>query len=193
MKVKIKSYAKINLALNVIGKTSLLHKIESIVAFVSLYDEISIKSVESNNHKISFFGDFSNGITKNNTLSKLIKVLEKKKLLKILKFQIKVKKNIPSKAGLGGGSMNAASVLNYFVNKKIIKVNKKELIKICKLIGSDVILGLYSTNTILYSNNQIKRFKNSKKIYALIVKPNFGCSTSQIYSKIRNYNNICTN
>lgn len=41
----LKSYAKINLALNIVGKTSSLHKIESIVAFVSLYDQIFIKRI----------------------------------------------------------------------------------------------------------------------------------------------------
>ena len=40
---KIKSYAKINLALNIVGKKFSLHKIESIVAFISLYDEILLK------------------------------------------------------------------------------------------------------------------------------------------------------
>ena len=35
---KIKSYAKINLALNVLGKSSKLHKIESLVAFINVYD-----------------------------------------------------------------------------------------------------------------------------------------------------------
>ena len=35
---KIKSYAKINLALNVIGKNTKLHKIESIIAFINLHD-----------------------------------------------------------------------------------------------------------------------------------------------------------
>ena len=34
---KIKSYAKINLVLNIIGKTSSLHKIESIIAFVGFF------------------------------------------------------------------------------------------------------------------------------------------------------------
>ena len=45
--IKIKSYAKLNLALNIVGKTSSLHKIESIVAFVSLHDEIFIKKIKS--------------------------------------------------------------------------------------------------------------------------------------------------
>ena len=44
---KIKSYAKINLSLNVTGKISSLHKIESIIAFVNLYDDILVKRTKS--------------------------------------------------------------------------------------------------------------------------------------------------
>ena len=44
---RIKSFAKINLALNVIGKNLRLHKIESIVGFVSLHDVILIKEIKS--------------------------------------------------------------------------------------------------------------------------------------------------
>ena len=46
---KIKSYAKINLALNIIGKNSYLHKIESIVAFSNLHDIIYIRKIKSSN------------------------------------------------------------------------------------------------------------------------------------------------
>lgn len=186
--VKIKSYAKLNLALNIIGKTSFLHKIESIATFSSLHDEIFIKKIKSNFHKILFVGRFSRNINRQNTVSKLLEVLEEKNYLKNKKFKIKINKKIPIKAGLGGGSMNAASILSYFVKKKIIKINKKEIILISKLIGSDVILGLNPTNSILNSNNKIKYYKNCKKFYTLIVKPNFGCSTKEIYSKVRKFN-----
>ena len=183
----IKSYAKINLALNVTGKNSSLHRIETLVSFVSLHDEIFVKKIKSNDHKISFEGKFSKNINKNNSISKLLNVLEKKKILKSKKFKIKINKKIPNKAGLGGGSMNAASLLKYFLKKKLIKISKKEIISISKFIGSDVILGLDSTHSILNSKNQIKRFKNYKKFYTLIVKPNFGCSTKKIYSKVRKF------
>ena len=63
---KIKSYAKINLILNITGKDSLLHKIESIIMFTALHDEIFIKAIKSDNHNISFFGKFSSGINMNN-------------------------------------------------------------------------------------------------------------------------------
>ena len=52
--LKIKSYAKINSALNVVGKKKSMHKVESIVSFINLYDEIFIKKIENNNHKIKF-------------------------------------------------------------------------------------------------------------------------------------------
>ena len=45
---KIKSHAKINLALNITGKSKSLHKVESIIAFVTLHDEIYIKHTAHN-------------------------------------------------------------------------------------------------------------------------------------------------
>ena len=114
---KIKSYAKINLALNVLGKSKSLHKIESIVSFLDLHDEILIRKINSTNHKIRFVGKFSTGIKSKNTISQLLENIDKKKILKH-RYQVVVKKNIPSSAGLGGGSMNAASIINFFKKKK---------------------------------------------------------------------------
>ena len=54
----LKSYAKINLALNVTGKKNSMHKIERIVSFIDLNDLIFIKNIKSNNKKISFYGKF---------------------------------------------------------------------------------------------------------------------------------------
>tara|TARA_B100000900_G_scaffold330959_1_gene291561 strand:+ start:681 stop:1526 length:846 start_codon:yes stop_codon:yes gene_type:complete len=185
---RINSYAKINLALNVIGKRSKLHIIETLVAFLDLFDEILIKKIVSKKNDISFSGKFSKNINRNNTVSKLFHFLEKRKILRNQKFQIKIKKLIPTKSGLGGGSMNAASILGYLIKKKVIKPKKNEITKLCNLVGSDVILGLDPRFTILYSKKKIKRFSSRKKIYVMIAKPNFGCSTKIIYSKVKNFN-----
>ena len=184
---KIKSHAKINLVLNIVGKTSSLHKVESIIAFVDLHDVILIKSIKSKKHDISFNGKFSKNISKKNTVSNLLEILEQKKLLINKKFKIKTNKRIPIRAGLGGGSMNAATILKYFIKKKIIKINKKKIIEICRLVGSDVILGLNSKNSILSSSNKISYFKKYNKFHTLIVKPNFGCSTKEMFSKVRRF------
>jgi len=184
---KLKSYAKINLALNVIGKTLSLHKIESIITFIDLHDEILIKSIKNKNHKIKFIGKFSNNINSNNTISKLLKIIDKEKLLKSTKLEIIIKKNIPIHAGLGGGSMNAATILKFLIKKKLINVSKKKLYKICSSVGSDVILGMYSNNLILKSNNKIKSFFVKNIFFTLVVKPNFGCSTKKIYSEVKKF------
>ena len=183
---KIKSNAKINLALNIIGKSKNLHKIESLIAFIELHDLILIKKIRSRNHRIIFNGKFSKNINSTNTVSKLLNILEKKKLIE-QKYFIKITKNIPQKAGLGGGSMNAANILKYFINRKIIKLNTKQILEITDYVGSDVILGLDSTNSVLTSKKKIKRFRKCKKLFTLVVKPNFGCSTKEIYSKVRKF------
>ena len=184
---KVKSFGKINLALNVTGKLTKLHKIESIVKFIKLHDIITIKKTNSKKHKVSFNGIFSKNINKNNTVNKLFTILDEQKLLNNKKFQIKIKKNIPQEAGLGGGSMNAANILSFLIKKKFIKLNQKKILEITNSIGSDVILGINPISTVLSSKNIIKKFSKSSKFHTLLVRPNFGCSTKKIYSEIKKY------
>ena len=170
---KIKSHAKVNLSLNVIGKQkSKLHNLETLVAFVDLHDQILIKRINDKNHEVKFSGHFSNKVPKENTISNLLKILDKKKRIKNHKYSILIKKNIPQKAGLGGGSMNAASLINYFVKKYKINLSSKERYNLCSKIGSDVILGIDQKNL---------------KMFTLMVKPNFGCSTKSIFKRVRRY------
>ena len=184
---KIKSYAKINLALNVTGKKNKLHKIESIISFIDLHDLIYLKQINQKNHKVCFKGRYSKNIDKINTVTSLLGLLDKKKFLNNKKFEIKIIKNIPQEAGMGGGSMNAASLINFFIEKKIIRLKKKELVKLTSQIGSDVILGIKPNNTILSSSGRIKRYEKNINLHILIVKPTFGCSTKYIYSKIKSF------
>ena len=184
---KIKSYAKINLALNVIKKKTKLHKIESLISFIDFHDLIYLKQITKKNHKISFKGKFSKNIDKINTVTNLLKLLDKKNFLNNKKFDIKIIKKIPQEAGMGGGSMNAASLINFFINQKILKIKKNELIKLTSQIGSDVILGIKPINTILLPNGDIKKYSKNIKLYTLVVKPDFGCSTKYIYSQVKSF------
>ena len=81
--------------------------------------------------------------------------------------------------------MNAASLIDFFINKKMLKIKKDELKDLLSQIGSDVILGVKPSNTILSQNGGIKKYKKDLKFHTLIVKPNFGCSTKLIYSKVK--------
>ena len=182
----IKSHAKINLSLNVLGKiNSNFHRIETIVSFISLYDEIYIKNINKKKHKILFYGKFSKGIPSSNTVSKIMKFMDKQNLLNGKKYSIKIKKNIPQKAGLGGGSMNAASIIRFFLLKRDKIISKNKIFELSEKVGSDVKFGLKLNNTIQLGNQSILRFKKKIGLYVVIVKPNFGCSTKSIYKKVR--------
>ena len=185
--IKLKSWAKINLSLNLIKRLSNnYHSIESLITFVQIFDEIKIKTLNKKEHKISFSGKFSKGIGKRNTVYKLLKLLEKKKIIN-KKFEINIKKNIPQKSGMGGGSMNAASILSYFMKKRILNISNKKAKDLAYKVGSDVVLGLEKKNSILFKNKKIGRLNKKMDFHVLIVMANEGCSTKYIFSKVKKY------
>ena len=117
----------------------------------------------------------------------MLNILDKKKKLKNYKYSILIKKNIPQEAGLGGGSMNAASLINYFEKKNKINLTLKERYDLCSKIGSDVILGIDQKNLIISYKKKTTKIKKNLKIFTLMVKPNFGCSTKSIFNRVRHY------
>ena len=181
----IKAHAKINLSLSIFGKNkNNFHKIQSVISFLDLHDIIRINHTNKKNHTVKFFGPFSNNLNKNSIL-RLLNILDKKKLLK-KKYNIQITKNIPQRSGLGGGSMDAASLLSYFFKKKLL-ITKKEVLNISNQIGSDVFIGLDRKNSILVNNKTIKRYKAKMRLFTVLIKPNIGCSTKEIYRKVRSY------
>ena len=183
---KIKSYAKINISLGVLDKLKFKsHKIESLFSFIYLHDEIFIKKINNKNHKIIFYGKFSKGISKNNTILNLLKLLEKK--LCGQKYLIKVNKKIPQKSGMGGGSMNASSLLKFLILNQRLNLSSKEIIKISSKIGSDVVIGMQKKTSILYGNGKLKNLNNKINLYTLLVRPNFGCLTKAIYNNVKSF------
>ena len=185
---KLKSWAKINLSINVIKcLPNNFHSIESLITFIQIFDEIKIRSINQKEHRISFSGKFSKGIGKNNTVYKLLNLLEKKNIIKGKKFEINIKKNIPQKSGMGGGSMNAASILRYLIKKKILNLSNNKVEKLSYKVGFDVALGLVKKNSILFKNRKIGRLNNKINFHVLIVMPNVSCSTKYIYSRVRKY------
>ena len=186
----INSYCKINISLRVIKKLKNgLHKINTFITFARIFDQIYLKEIKNTKDKISFYGKFKNKISKsNNTISRILDLLRKNNFIKKIYFEIKVKKNIPTKSGLGGGSMNAASLLTFLVKKYNLRIKQKDLFKLAAKVGSDVIVGLKFQNVFFNSgNNTIKRYKNKLNLFVLLVKPDVNCSTKLIYSKNRKF------
>ena len=115
--------------------------------------------------------------------------MDKKKKLNNKKYFIKVKKNIPQKSGMGGGSMNASSILRYFLANKKIALTSKEIIKITSKIGSDVIIGMQKGPSIIFGNDfsfiGFDVVKNLEQVLKIIGKNNLvGLFTLAILSWI---------
>jgi len=183
---KIKSYCKINLSLRVIKKlNNNYHNIISLITFCDLHDVISISKTRSSGDKISFSGKFKKGINKkSNTVTKILNLLRRAKLLENQTFKINIRKNIPHGSGLGGGSSNAADLLNYFNSKMKLKLSKKKIKQLANQIGFDVPVNLERQNTLLTGKrDEILRLNQKFKLNLLIVYPNLICSTKRIYEK----------
>ena len=185
---KIKSYCKINLSLRVINKLNNgYHNIVSLITFCDLHDVISISKITNTKDKITFSGKFKKGINKrSNIIIKVLNLLRRAKLLKTQSFKINIRKNIPHGSGLGGGSSNAADLLNYFNLKMRLKLSKNKIKKLANQVGFDVPVNLEKRNTFLTGKrDEMLRFNRKFRLNLLIVYPNLICSTKQIYDKNR--------
>ena len=190
---KIKSYCKINLTLKVISKlNSGYHNIASLITFSYLHDDIFISKINKLKDEIIFSGKFKKGINKkSNTITKVLKLLRNKNFLKDQFFRINVKKNIPHGSGLGGGSSNAAYLLNYLDDKMKLKLNTKYMNLIANKIGNDVPIILKKKNSFLNGKRgKIVRSNKKFNLNLLVVYPNIICSTKKVFQNNKKMSSI---
>ena len=178
------AFAKVNLTLRILSKLKYgYHRIQSFIIFLNLKDEIQLTESDLKYDKIIFKGKFSRGINKkNNTISKLLKILRAKGFLKNVFFKVIIEKNIPQGSGLGGGSSDAASVLNILKKKYYLKISKEKMIDVASQVGSDVPFCIdYFKKIINSSNKKFVRPRINLRFFLLLVYPNFKNSTRKIY------------
>ena len=183
---KIKSYCKINLFLKVIKKLNNgYHNIASLITFCDLHDVISISKIRDSKDKISFSGKFKEGINKKfNTATQILNLLRRNKFIRNQAFKVSIRKNIPHGSGLGGGSSNAADLLNCFNLIMKLRLSKNKKKKLASQIGFDVPINLEKRNTFLTGKkDEILRLNQKFKLNLLIVYPNLICSTKRIYGE----------
>ncbi len=178
----LKSYAKINVFLRVLGKRiDGFHEIFSYIHPINLYDEVYFEERK----------DFKIIVETFNAKIKMEENLAYKAALKMLEFakvkkgiNIKIYKNIPLGSGLGGGSSNCAVVLKFLNKYWRCNLRNKELLKISSLLGSDVPFFINSKPAIVSGRGEkiLKRkipIKLPKKIFLFI--PNFSIPTKEVY------------
>lgn len=179
----IKSYAKINICLNITGKRDgEYHNLDMVMLPIELHDSILI-SKEKRNAKDHFItiDDFSISADKYNTVALAIDKLQKKYKFNDL-FTIFVHKNIPIQAGLGGGSSNAAFTVKGINQILKLGASNDELRKICEKLGGDVPFFVdCKPSRCKGIGEQCSPIEVKNDYYVLIVKPKAGCSTKDVY------------
>lgn len=181
----IKSYAKVNLGLEIIKKRDDgFHELNSLFIPISLSDEITFQL--SSKFEIIISPSTIQIPLQENLIYKTIKLIQNQYKISIPNFKITLRKEIPIGAGLGGGSSNAAATLlalNHFLN---FNLSKKELFRLAKEIGSDVPFFLNPKPALIKGKGDIIRNFNIKLPFKiLIVYPNFPISTKFAYSLIK--------
>jgi 4-diphosphocytidyl-2-C-methyl-D-erythritol kinase len=110
----------------------------------------------------------------------VVKELEKA-TSQMLKLSISLEKNIPSKAGLGGGSSNAATLLKHLGRN--INIPNKEINRIAARLGSDVPFFLKGGTAIGRGKGELLEFPgNLSGYYVKLHFPDSTVSTSEAYS-----------
>ncbi|MBR4632576.1 MAG: 4-(cytidine 5'-diphospho)-2-C-methyl-D-erythritol kinase [Elusimicrobia bacterium] len=181
----VKAPAKINLYLEIINKRQDgYHNIESVMHTVSLFDILEFSETELNRIElVCENSELSN--PEKNIVYKATKVFkEKYNINKGIK--IKLTKNIPMGAGLGGGSSDAAATI--LALNKIWQVNDdiKNLEALGAALGADVPFFMTGGVAKISGIGDIVEKINTKlNLDFVLVKPNFGVSTPYAYSKVK--------
>ena len=177
----LKVPAKINLFLKILNKRKDgFHNIRSGVTFINLYDKINISKKENMN--IVYYGKFkpNKNFYTDCIIQKTLKYLE---LNSDVNFEINIEKNIPTQAGLGSASTNAAGLIKCLIKMNLIEMKNN---KFYSQIGSDIPVCLFGKNSIITGIGEQVKQTTFPKYYILLVKPNINLSTKNMYNKITN-------
>ena len=175
--MKIKAYAKINLSLNVLGVKDGFHDLESVVAQISLCDKITMK--KSRKITVDYGSSFTISPEHDNAYKACKLFME---TFNTQGAQIKIKKKIPPKAGVGGSSADAVGVICGM--QALYKINDQEKIaEILAKSGSDCTVQYVGGYSLMKGRGEIvEKIDSSKKLYAvLLVEPN-GVNTAECFA-----------
>ncbi len=179
-KVKIKSYAKINLTLEITGIENGYHLLDSLVANIDLYDLLVLTKRQGALSRIVMKGMGSESIPpeKNNAL-KAAEAFSKE-------FQtdgadITVYKNIPIGGGLGGSSADVVGVLNGMARLYGV-TDRKRLKALADTLGSDTGYMLDGGFARMRGRGeQVERLSLNNKLYMLLICPQSSVSAGACY------------
>ena len=185
------AFAKVNIFLKITGKRGNYHTISSrFVRVNNLYDTLWFEDKEQSAFEIK--GNFNCSL-KDNTIYKaytaLAEATKSDKLIAWMQTRsVCVEKRIPSFAGLGGGSSDAATFLHMCNDALELGLTNEELVKIGSKVGADVPFFVYGYESANVSGiGEVVEPFTEPSLEFEITTPNIEISTPAVYQYYRQY------
>ncbi|MDP8234222.1 MAG: 4-(cytidine 5'-diphospho)-2-C-methyl-D-erythritol kinase [Candidatus Saelkia tenebricola] len=181
--ITYKTPAKINLFLDIISKREdQYHDILSLMVKITLFDDLIVDIAENDKIVLEVNGNAPLG--EENICFKAAEVMRKKYNISS-GISIKLNKFIPTEAGLGGGSSNAAYVIKGIDKIFDLGLSDEELIETGASLGSDVPVFITDAPWIIAQGRgeKVRGVYPDFKFSAIVIFPGFGIKTASIYQK----------
>jgi 4-diphosphocytidyl-2-C-methyl-D-erythritol kinase len=175
--------AKINPSLKILNRRNDgFHEIETLIAPISLHDEINIEKKKSGQGIDFHCDDPSVPRGEDNLVVRAAKsFFAAMKMTPVV--SIDLKKKIPHGAGLGGGSSDAATTLLALNRLFETNLTREELAKLGSEIGSDIAFFIFESAAICRGRGElVAPMKLAQPLSILLLKPDFAVPTEWAYS-----------
>lgn len=187
----IKAHAKVNIFLKITGHNDGYHTLISRFMRVDdLYDTIAVEPCQCDMFTI----EGCDGVpTESNTIYKAYQALTKHTNSKSLEnffanHRVIVDKNIPSQAGLGGGSSDAAAFMRLVNGICNLNIDTDELGRIGSTIGADLPFFIYDYPSANVSGfGEVVESFEETPLKLELHTPDIGCDTTAVYKTFKKY------
>lgn len=183
--ITLKARAKINLTLDVIGKRDNgYHDVEMIMQQIDLYDLVSVECIEASEGIVLTCSDSFLPVDSTNIAYRAAALMKERHQLKC-GFRIHIDKNIPVAAGLAGGSTNAAAVIRAINDVCGLSLDLEAMKTLGFELGADVPFCIQGGCAIARGLGEVlEPIKGLSHAFIVLIKPNFGVSTKEIYQNL---------
>ena len=177
--MKERAYAKINLCLDVVGKREDgYHDLKMIMVPINFYDVLEMEFAEETTLELN--RDYL-PINDKNTIIKAIHIMQEKYNI-TEEFRCRLEKHIPTRAGLAGGSADAAAAIRMINRMCNLHLTKDEMIAVGKEVGADVPFCILNRPAFVEGiGEKITTFSCNPDFYLLLIKPRKGVSTAEAF------------
>ncbi len=177
--MKERAYAKINLCLDVVSRREDgYHDLEMIMVPIDFYDTLEIRP--ANETTLSLNKSYL-PVNEKNTIIKAINIMKKTYDID-MEFECILQKHIPTRAGLAGGSADAAAAIRILNRMLHLRMTEDEMIDVGKQVGADVPFCLINRPALVRGiGEKIQPFEVNTDFEILLVKPRRGVSTKDAF------------